>query len=62
MPNMTKGERDELQSLIRPLVKSVGRLPAGPVTPANLKDPQPGRVSASPIGAALDLLRRFDEN
>ncbi len=44
------------------LAKSVGRLPAGPVTPANLEGLRPGRVPASPIGAALDLLRRFDEN
>ena len=44
------------------LAKSIGRLPAGPVTPADLEGPQPGRVPASPIGAALDLLRRFEEN
>jgi len=44
------------------LVKSIGRLPAGPVTPANLEDPQPGRVSASPIGAALNLLQGFEKN
>ncbi len=44
------------------LAKSVGRLPAGPVAPASL-DHAPGqKVPASPIGAALDLLRRFDEN
>ena len=44
------------------LARSVGRLPAGPVAPADL-DRVPGRkVPASPIGAALDLLRRFDEN
>ena len=44
------------------LAKSVGRLPAGPVTPADLGGSEPGRVPASPIGAALDLLRRFEEN
>ena len=44
------------------LSKSVGRLPAGPVAPVDL-DHAPGQmVPASPIGAALDLLRRFDEN
>ncbi len=32
----------------------------GPVTPADLEGPRPGRVPASPIGAALDLLRRFE--
>ncbi len=42
------------------LAKSVGRLPAGPVTPADLEDPQPGRVPASPIGAALDLVSSFE--
>ena len=44
------------------LAKSIGRLPAGPVTPASLEGTQPGRVPASLIGAALDLLRRFEEN
>lgn len=44
------------------LAKSIGRLPAGPVTPADLEGTQPGRVPASPIGAAIDLLRRFEEN
>ena len=44
------------------LAKSIGRLPPGPVTPADL-DHAPGqKVPASPIGAALDLLRRFEEN
>ncbi len=44
------------------LAKSVGRLPAGPVAPASL-DHAPGqKVPSSPIGAALDLLRRFEEN
>ena len=44
------------------LAKSVGRLPAGPVAPVDL-DYGPGqKVPASPIAAALDLLRRFDEN
>ena len=44
------------------LARSIGRLPVNPVTPADLENPGPGRVPASPIGAALDLLRRFDEN
>ena len=44
------------------LAKSVGRLPAGQVAPVDL-DYAPGqKVPASPIGAALDLLRRFEEN
>ncbi len=42
------------------LARSVGRLPAGPVTPADL-DNAPGRkVPASPIGAALDLITAFE--
>ena len=44
------------------LAKSVGRLPAGPVAPAGLDHVPVQNVPASPIGAALDLLRRFDEN
>ena len=44
------------------LARSVGRLPAGPVAPVDL-DHAPGqKVSASPVGVALDLLRRFEEN
>ncbi len=42
------------------LAKSVGRLPAGPVTPVDLENFQPGRVPASPIGAALDLGVSFE--
>ncbi|MCZ6588387.1 MAG: ribonucleotide reductase [Alphaproteobacteria bacterium] len=42
------------------LTKSVGQLPAGPVTPADLEGPRPGRVPASPIGAALDLVSVFE--
>ena len=42
------------------LARSVGRLPANPVTPAEL-DHAPGRkVPASPIGAALDLITTFE--
>ncbi len=42
------------------LARSVGRLPASPVTPAEL-DHAPGRkVPASPIGAALDLITTFE--
>ena len=39
------------------LAKSVGRLPAGPVAPPDLDQPQTEKLPASPIGAALDLLR-----
>ena len=42
------------------LVKSVGRLPGIPVTPAALDLPVTGRQPASAIGAALDLLCRYD--
>ena len=42
------------------LAKSIGRRPAGPVAPADLESPQPGRVPASPIGAALDLVSAFE--
>ena len=42
------------------LAKSVGRLPEGPVTPADLDGGKPARIPASPIGAALDLLRSFE--
>ncbi len=42
------------------LARSVGRLPASPVTPADL-DHAPGRkVPASPLGAALDLITAFE--
>ncbi len=42
------------------LARSVGRLPATPLTPAEL-DHAPGRkVPASPIGAALDLLQSLN--
>ncbi len=44
------------------LARSVGRLPAGPVTPVEL-DHAPGqKVPASPIGTALDLLQSFEGN
>ena len=43
------------------LAKSIGQLPAVPVGPADLESHQPGRVAASPIGAALDLLCSFDQ-
>ena len=32
----------------------------GPVPPADLEGPRPGRVPASPIGAALDLVSVFE--
>ena len=38
------------------LAKSVGRIPLGPVTPANLDDLTSKSRPASPVGAALDLL------
>ena len=45
-----------LQSGISPaaLAKSIGRLPAVPIGPADLENPRPGRVPASPIGAAAN--------
>ena len=51
-----------LQCGIEPadLAKSVGRLPEGQVMPADLDRGQPARLPASPIGAALDLLREFE--
>ena len=42
------------------LAKSVGRMPPGPVTPADLDGERPARLPASPIGAALDLLKAFE--
>ncbi len=42
------------------LAKSVGRVPPGPVTPADLDEGKPARIPASPIGAALDLLRSLE--
>ncbi len=41
------------------LAKSVGRLPADPVAPVDLDHALGQKVPASPIGAALDLLRSF---
>ena len=43
------------------LAKSVGRLPEGPVTPADLDRDKPARIPASPIGAALDFLRSLED-
>ena len=42
------------------LVKSVGRLPGLPVTPATLDHLATGHQPASAIGAALDLLCKYD--
>jgi len=42
------------------LAKSVGRLPAGPVAPAGLDRASEPRVPASPIGAALDRVARWE--
>ncbi len=36
------------------------RLPDGQVTPADVDRGEPARHPASPIGAALDLLRSFE--
>ena len=41
------------------LAKSVGRLPALPVAPGDLDQPS-GKLPASPIGAALDLLSSLE--
>ncbi len=51
-----------LQHGVQPaaLAKSVGRLPAVPIGPADLENPRPGRAPASPIGAALDLVSSFE--
>ncbi len=43
------------------LAKSVGRLPEGPVTPADLDRDKPARIPASPIGAALDLVTSLED-
>ncbi len=42
------------------LARSVGRLPATPLTPAELDHAQGRKVPASPIGAALDLITAFE--
>jgi hypothetical protein len=42
------------------LAKSIGRLPEGQVTPADLDEGKPARIPASPIGAALDLVTSFE--
>ena len=42
------------------LAKSVARLPAGPVTPSVLVNPGSGRVAASQIGGAFDLVSAFE--
>jgi ribonucleoside-diphosphate reductase alpha chain len=42
------------------LAKSIGRLPEGPVTPADLDGGKPARIPASPIGAALDLVTSLE--
>ncbi len=44
----------------RSLAKSIGRLPEGPVTPADLDEGKPTRIPASPIGAALDLVTSLE--
>ena len=43
------------------LARSVGRLPAGPVPPADLDQSRGRKVPASPIGAALDLITAFEK-
>ena len=42
------------------LARSVGRLPASPVIPAELDHARGRKVPASPIGAALDLITAFE--
>ena len=42
------------------LARSVGRLPASPVTPAELDHASGRKVPASPLGAALDLITAFE--
>jgi hypothetical protein len=44
------------------LAKSIGRLPEMATTPADLDQGPPAKVPASPIGAALDLLRSFEND
>ena len=44
------------------LARSIGRLPVGPVTPADLDQGPPAKLPASPIGAALDLVSSFEED
>ena len=53
-----------LQHGIQPadLARSIGRLPEGQVMPADLDRGLPGRLPASPIGAALDLLRELESD
>ncbi len=42
------------------LAKSIGRLPEIALTPAGLDQGPPAKVPASPMGAALDLVRTFE--
>ena len=42
------------------LANSVGRLPASPIAPADLDEPQGQKLPASPIGTALDLVSSFE--
>ena len=44
------------------LAKSVGRAPDLSTVPGSLDQLNAGSQPASPIGAALDLLRRFEQN
>ena len=43
------------------LAKSIGRLPEGQVTPADLDGGKPARLPASPIEAALDLVTSLED-
>ena len=45
---------------VEALVRSIGRVPSGPIPPADLDRPNPERLPASPIGAALDLIRELE--
>jgi hypothetical protein len=43
------------------LARSVGRLPANHIRPADLDHPPEQNAPASPIGAALDLITIFEK-
>ena len=42
------------------LTRSIGRVSSGPISPADLDRPKPERLAASPLGAALDLIRELE--
>ncbi len=59
---MMRAERwASIDAILYPtLAKSIGRLPDGTVTPADLDQGPSAKLPASPIGAALDLLQPFE--